>query len=460
MLAFEQETVRLREVVQRFRTIDGSTPTQNIDPANTGVMDNLSFLKAIFAPGVALLAGMRLARKYPLLAAIHLIPFAIVTHAVYAFLTPQILVTAGFAVTLVIYSVAAFYFQAIGDYKVFETTTRRISEGDLTAEIDRSIGGQIGQMIQALGHVNESLGQIVAQVRSSAESISTTARDIAAGHVNLSQRTQEQASTLEETAAGMEELASTVKHNAENCQSATTLAKNATTIAEKGAETVHRAVERMALIDKSSQKIVDIISTIDSIAFQTNILALNAAVEAARAGEQGRGFAVVATEVRDLAQRSAQAAKEIKTLIQDSVSNIGAGTKLVTEAGDIINDIVTSVQKVNELFGDVASASQEQSKGVTQINHAITQLDGATQQNAALVDETTAAMLAFEQETVRLREVVQSFRISETLRHALNIVEPVASPAPQTPHITAPVARTRSLRLVNSNRQVEQWDEF
>jgi methyl-accepting chemotaxis protein len=410
-------------------------------------------MKSIFKPGIFVLTNLTNEWKLPLLSAIFLLPLVVVACAAYSGLSPQMLAWVGLALLLVLYSMISFYLQSRKGFVACAIFIRRISEGDLTAEIDRSIGGQIGQMT----NVNESLGRIVAQVRTSAESISTTARDIAAGHVNLSQRTQEQASTLEETAAGMEELASTVKQNAENCQSATGLAQNANAIAEKGAETVHRAVERMALIDRSSQKIVDIIGTIDSIAFQTNILALNAAVEAARAGEQGRGFAVVATEVRDLAQRSAQAAKEIKALIQDSVSNINEGTKLVTEAGIIINDIVTSVQKVNELFDDVANASKEQSNGVTQINHALTNLDSATQQNAALVDETTSAMLAFEQETVRLREVVERFRAVEAPRPAADFMAPAAPPTLR-PTVTT-VARMRPLRLVNSAR-TEQWKEF
>jgi methyl-accepting chemotaxis protein-1 (serine sensor receptor) len=256
------------------------------------------------------------------------------------------------------------------------------------------------------------LAGIFAQVQASAQAIDGAAKEVAAGHVNLSQRTEEQASSLEETASGMEELAATVKQNAENCELASGLSKSASEVAHKGAQTVSRAVERMGLIDKSSKKVVDIIGVIEGIAFQTNILALNAAVEAARAGEQGRGFAVVASEVRALAQRSAQAAKEIKVLIEDSVGNVAEGGKLVSEAGVIIGEIVVGVQQVTQLIGEIAVASKEQSSGVEEINRAIVQMENVTQQNAALVEEVTAATLAFEEESKRLSGAVSRFKIA------------------------------------------------
>jgi methyl-accepting chemotaxis protein len=236
--------------------------------------------------------------------------------------------------------------------------------------------------------------------------------------MNLSQRTEEQASTLEETASGMEELASTVKQNADNCDLAKKLSSSASEVAHKGAQTVHRTVDRMALIDKSSRRIVDITGVIEGIAFQTNILALNAAVEAARAGEQGRGFAVVASEVRSLAQRSAQAAKEIKGLIEDAAGNVVEGSKLVGEAGTIINEIVVSVQQVTELIAEIAVASKEQSAGVGEINRAIVQMEGVTQQNAALVEQVGAATLSFQEETKRLVEAVGGIKNADAPRPA------------------------------------------
>jgi len=275
-------------------------------------------------------------------------------------------------------------------------------------------------MYKTLNQARDNLRDIVSQVRVSADAINAATNDLAAGHVNLSQRTEEQASSLEETASGMEQLAATVKQNADNCQLASGLSKNASEVAQKGAQTAHRAVDRMGLIDKSSKKIVDIIAVIEGIAFQTNILALNAAVEAARAGEQGRGFAVVASEVRSLAQRSAQAAKEIKALIEDSVGNVAEGGKLVGEAGKIITEIVVSVQQVTQLIGEIAVASKEQSAGVEEINKAIVQMEGVTQQNAALVEQATASTLSFEEESRRLIEVVSKFRVDD---------EATASPA-------------------------------
>jgi methyl-accepting chemotaxis protein len=285
--------------------------------------------------------------------------------------------------------------------------------------------------------------------------------------VNLSQRTEEQASTLEQTASGMEELAATVRQNADNCQLASGLSKSASEVAQKGAQTVHRAVDRMGLIDKSSRKIVDIIGVIEGIAFQTNILALNAAVEAARAGEQGRGFAVVASEVRSLAQRSAQAAKEIKALIEDSVGNVAEGGKLVGEAGKIITEIVVSGQQVNELIGEVAVASREQSAGVEEINKAIVQMEHVTQQNAALVEQVTAATLSFEEEAKRLAAAVSRFKFAGG---AQAIVAP-ARPAPKAAQVqpgAAPrtvAAPQRAQRpepaIPAANRgEPDEWKEF
>jgi methyl-accepting chemotaxis protein len=340
----------------------------------------------------------------------------------------------------------------------------RLTAGDFASGGEAggtSIGAVFGR--QELNELRLSLSAIFAQAQASAQVIDGAAKEVASGHVNLSQRTEEQASSLEQTASGMEELAATVKQNAENCQLASGLARSASEVAHKGAQTVSRAVERMGLIDKSSKKVVDIIGVIEGIAFQTNILALNAAVEAARAGEQGRGFAVVASEVRALAQRSAQAAKEIKVLIEDSVGNVAEGGKLVSEAGAIINEIVVGVQQVTQLIGEIAVASKEQSSGVEEINRAIVQMENVTQQNAALVEEVTAATLAFEEESKRLSGAVSRFKIAGG-------AQPVA-PAPKAKEVPPrPVARPEAaparprrpepvIPAVNRG-EPDEWKEF
>ena len=256
----------------------------------------------------------------------------------------------------------------------------------------------MGQLLQALKDMNASLGNIVGEVRSTTDSISTAAQEIAAGNSDLSQRTEEQASSLEETASSMEELTSTVKQNAENAKQANQLAANASDIAVKGGQAVNEVVQTMGSISASSKKIMDIISVIEGIAFQTNILALNAAVEAARAGEQGRGFAVVAAEVRNLAQRSAAAAKEITALIGDSVDKVDIGSRQVDQAGATMNEIVSAVKRVTDIMAEIAAASNEQSSGIEQVNQAIIQMDEVTQQNAALVEEAAAAAEAMQEQ--------------------------------------------------------------
>ncbi len=289
-----------------------------------------------------------------------------------------------------------------------------IAEGDLTAEIKVVGRDETGELLVALKHMSDSLKKIVGEVHSSAEAIGSGTRQIAAGNADLSQRTEEQASSLEETASSMEELTSTVKQNAENAKQANQLALGASQVAVKGGSVVGEVVTTMSSINESSKKIVDIISVIDGIAFQTNILALNAAVEAARAGEQGRGFAVVATEVRNLAQRSAAAAKEIKALIDDSVDKVGAGTKLVDEAGKTMQEIVSSVKRVTDIMAEITAASQEQSAGIEQVNQAITQMDEVTQQNAALVEEAAAAAESLEEQAQNLETAVAVFKLSDS----------------------------------------------
>jgi methyl-accepting chemotaxis protein len=286
-----------------------------------------------------------------------------------------------------------------------------VASGDLSARIEVESRDETGQLMQALRNMNESLARVVTQVRSGTDTIATASGEIASGNQDLSSRTEEQASSLEETAASMEELTSTVKQNADNARQANQLALSASEVAVKGGDVVGQVVDTMGSIHASSKKIVDIISVIDGIAFQTNILALNAAVEAARAGEQGRGFAVVAAEVRNLAQRSAAAAKEIKTLIDDSVGKVDAGTALVAEAGRTMNEVVDSVKRVTDIMGEITAASHEQTQGIEQVNQAITQMDQVTQQNAALVEEAAAAAASMQEQTASLVQAVGVFKL-------------------------------------------------
>ncbi|MEK7843693.1 MAG: methyl-accepting chemotaxis protein [Pseudomonadota bacterium] len=347
-----------------------------------------------------------------------------------------------------------------------------VAAGDLTSRIEPKSNDETGHLLQALKSMNTNLVDLVGKVRMSADSITTGTGEIAAGNSDLSQRTEEQASSLEETASSMEELTSTVKQNAENAKQANQLAISASDIAVKGGGVVGEVVTTMSSINDSSKKIVDIISVIDGIAFQTNILALNAAVEAARAGEQGRGFAVVATEVRNLAQRSAAAAKEIKALISDSVEKVGNGTKLVDEAGKTMAEIVTSIKRVTDIMSEITAASQEQSAGIEQVNQAITQMDEVTQQNAALVEEAAAAAESLEEQAQNLVSAVAVFRTSEgsssrsagvahlSAAKSARKAEPrkiAAAPAAQS----APAAKAKpALRKAAAGGGEEDWAEF
>ena len=290
---------------------------------------------------------------------------------------------------------------------------KRVAAGDLAQRIEIDTDNEMGQLFDALKEMNDSLAKTVGQVRSGTETITQASQEIAAGNADLSARTESQASSLEQTASSMEELTSTVKQNADNARQANQLVVSASTYAVKGGEVVGQVVNTMGSIKDSSRKIVDIIGVIDSIAFQTNILALNAAVEAARAGEQGRGFAVVATEVRNLAQRSAGAAKEIKSLISDSVEKVDAGSKLVDQAGKTMDEIVTSVKHVADIMSEISAASQEQSVGIEEINRAITQMDELTQQNAALVEQAAAAAESMQEESHTLAQAVAVFRLND-----------------------------------------------
>ena len=311
-----------------------------------------------------------------------------------------------------------------------------VADGDLSSHIEVASTDETGQLMQALQHMNDSLAKVVGEVRGGTDSMATATSQIAAGNQDLSSRTEEQASSLEETAASMEELTSTVRQNADNARQANQLALTASGVAVEGGDVVAQVVQTMDAINNSSRKIVDIIGVIDGIAFQTNILALNAAVEAARAGEQGRGFAVVASEVRSLAQRSAAAAKEIKVLIDDSVSKVQQGSQQVGEAGKTMEEIVSSVRRVTDIMGEITAASQEQTSGIEQVNQAIAQMDQVTQQNAALVEEAAAAADALQAQAGQLSQVVSVFKLADS----------ASPPSQRNPvqRMVAPVAKPRA----------------
>ena len=293
------------------------------------------------------------------------------------------------------------------------TVTERVAEGDLTQQINVQGRDEVAQLLSSLGAMQMHLSEVVSTVRTGSESVSTASSEIAQGNHDLSARTESQASALEQTAASMEELSSTVKQNADNARQADQLAQQASTVAVQGGQVVAQVVDTMKGISASSKKIADIINVIDGIAFQTNILALNAAVEAARAGEQGRGFAVVASEVRSLAGRSADAAKEIKSLINDSVTRVDQGTQLVDQAGHTMEQVVSSIRRVTDIMGEISAASNEQSLGVSQVGEAVTQMDQATQQNAALVEEMAAAASSLNGQAQDLVQAVAVFKLNE-----------------------------------------------
>ena len=345
-----------------------------------------------------------------------------------------------------------------------------IAEGDLTSPVRVAGRDEIAQLMKALAAMQGSLASVVGNVRSNSESVATASSQISHGANDLSARTEEQASALQQAAASMDQLGSTVRQNAENAQSANQLALGASTVARKGGAVVGEVVETMKGINDSSKRIVDIIGVIDGIAFQTNILALNAAVEAARAGEQGRGFAVVAGEVRSLAQRSADAAKEIKSLISASVERVEHGTQLVDRAGETMTEIVSSIARVTDIMGEISAASTEQSTGVSQIGDAISQMDQATQQNAALVEESAAAAESLKDQAQQLVQVVAVFKLAgraaptDARAAAASAVKPapVARPAPA---VRKPVAAPRPAAAAVPSRALavaasDDWESF
>jgi methyl-accepting chemotaxis protein len=322
-------------------------------------------------------------------------------------------------------------------------TAEAIAQGNLTMRINTRRGDEAGLLLQALASMQNRLADIVSDVRRNAEGVATASSQIATGNSDLSSRTEEQASALEETAASMEQLGSTVHQNADNARQANQLALNASLVAKQGGEVVAQVVETMRDINDSSRKIADIIGVIDGIAFQTNILALNAAVEAARAGDQGRGFAVVAGEVRNLAQRSAEAAKEIKGLITASVERVDRGSSLVDQAGETMHEMVTAIGRVTDIMGEISAASQEQARGVAQVGEAITQMDQATQQNAALVEESAAAADSLQIQAGQLVRAVAVFTVAPSAHTGHAPVAAQAAPAPAAAMLAATVPAPR-----------------
>jgi len=338
-----------------------------------------------------------------------------------------------------------------------------VANGDLSTRFAEPERDEIGDLMRSLKGMNDALAKVVSEVQLNTHSIATASSQIAAGNLDLSARTEQQASSLEETASSMEELTSTVRQNAENANQANQLALAASDVAAKGGDIVGQVVETMGHIDASAKKIVDIIGVIDGIAFQTNILALNAAVEAARAGEQGRGFAVVAAEVRNLAQRSAAAAKEIKGLIGDSVNQVNIGARLVKDAGATMSEVVASVARVTDIMAEITSASQEQSVGIDQVNEAITQMDQVTQQNAALVEEAAAAAASLQEQADNLAHVASGFKLDDAapLRRA---PAPRAAPARVPVRAPARAAAAPQPRLAARKPATvtteDTWEQF
>jgi methyl-accepting chemotaxis protein len=392
---------------------DGLAAT-NFDTA-LGALDKLN--KSAFEAGVAAGEQAALLYRQTRIAMLTLVGSALLLGLVLAVLIPRNLLR-----------------QLGGEPAVATRAVQAVATGDLRTPIAVPPGRE-SSLLGRIREMQASLADVVRAVRADAHSVAIASQQIASGNSDLSQRTEQQAASLQRTAAAMEQLGTTVGQNADHARQADQLAKSASDVAAQGGVLVSQVVDTMRGINDSSRKIADIISVIDSIAFQTNILALNAAVEAARAGEQGRGFAVVASEVRSLAQRSADAAKEIKTLIGASVERVEQGSSLVDKAGATMKDIVTSIQRVTDIMGEISQASGEQSAGVTQVGHAMTQMDQATQQNAALVEESAAAAESLQQQAKRLVEAVSVFQVADggSAMAPLPVLDVVATPSPAAP---------------------------
>ena len=337
---------------------------------------------------------------------------------------------------------------------------KRVADGDLTSNIVVNSTDETGQMMEALKFMNDSLIRIVAEVRTGTVSIAEASSEIASGNLDLSSRTEQQASSLGQTSRSMHELTSTVQQNADNARQANQLAAKASEVAVRGGSVVTNVIETMGSITASSKKIVDIIGVIDGIAFQTNILALNAAVEAARAGEQGRGFAVVASEVRNLAQRSAAAAKEIKALIGDSVSKVREGSNLVEQAGVTMEEVVASVRRVTDIMGEITSASQEQSAGIAQVNSTILEMDETTQQNASLVEEAAAAAASKPDQAANLQRVVSVFKLDQEAPAYVAPREKIVSTERKSAALRKEVAAAPAPRITGKQSNGSDWEEF
>ena len=382
-----------------------------------------------------------------------------------AVITASILIGIGLAVVFGTYLIRSI----MGALGAAVSIADRIAGGELGNDVQVNSGDELGRLLDSLKRMDAKLVEIVTGVRGSADAVGAAARQLSHGNDDLSQRTQEQAAALEETASSMEQMTATVKQNADNARQANQLAVGAREQAEKGGSVVHRAIGAMGEINASSRKIADIISVIDEIAFQTNLLALNAAVEAARAGEQGRGFAVVATEVRNLAQRSASAAKEIKDLINDSVDKVKVGSELVDESGKTLSEIMESVKKVTDIVAEIAAASEEQSAGIEQVNNAVSQMDNVTQQNAALVEEASAASKSMEQQSGDLVSQIGYFRSNQAHVPVQPIVverqvvrAPVAmsTAKPRRPSAPRVVAKSTPAPMAKASGDDSVWQEF
>lgn len=335
----------------------------------------------------------------------------------------------------------------------------RLSAGDLTAELSEQFDGEFQVLSDAINQFVSEMSGTIGSIYQAVETINTASSEIATGNADLSSRTEQQASSLEETASSMEELTGTVKLNAENAEQANSLASQSCDVATRGGDLIRQVVDTMSSINESAQEISDIIGVIDGIAFQTNILALNAAVEAARAGEQGRGFAVVASEVRSLAQRSAEAAKEIKELISDSVNKIDGGNKLVNQSGETMEEVVTSIKRVNDIMSEIAAASSEQASGIEEVSKAIVQMDEMTQQNAALVEEAAAAAESLQQQSGSLSDRVATFTISEMTNNEPSEVPSLV--APESMRKVVPVATLNTHKKLSPKAPNDQeWESF